>query len=208
MVALASPDVRRDARHHLHQRDVALGSLCRMGVYTMMTVTALALGTLTMAAHQVALQVFWTLTYFTIRSSSRHQFHRQGSRTKADARAAHGHHAHGTEPRRGVRHRRGRARRSTFAVGVFTADLELQALIRTITPLMGLSRSVLRSCSSPRGCSSECGTLQVPAQRALPQLRRPGRRALLGQALVRGVMGHLDRRAHEPDAAHDAARRA
>ena len=41
-----------------------LGSLCRMGVYTMMTMTALKIGSLTMAAHQVALQIFWTLTYF------------------------------------------------------------------------------------------------------------------------------------------------
>jgi Na+-driven multidrug efflux pump len=39
-----------------------LGSLCRMGVYTLMTTTAIKLGTLTMAAHQVALQIFWTLT--------------------------------------------------------------------------------------------------------------------------------------------------
>ena len=61
VVALASPDVRRDARHHLRQRDVA-PDRCAMGVYTMM-VTALA-GHAHHGGHQVALQVFWTLTYF------------------------------------------------------------------------------------------------------------------------------------------------
>ena len=41
-----------------------LGSLCRMEVYTMMSGGRWRWSTLTMAAHQVALQVFWTLTYF------------------------------------------------------------------------------------------------------------------------------------------------
>jgi|TARA_B100000519_G_C14213210_1_gene423656 Na+-driven multidrug efflux pump len=35
-----------------------------MGVYTMMTSTALHLGNAVMAAHQIALNVFWSLTYF------------------------------------------------------------------------------------------------------------------------------------------------
>ena len=35
-----------------------------MGVYTMMTTTALHLGNAVMAAHQIALNVFWSLTYF------------------------------------------------------------------------------------------------------------------------------------------------
>ena len=39
-------------------------SICRMGVYTMMTTTALHLGNAVMAAHQIALNVFWSLTYF------------------------------------------------------------------------------------------------------------------------------------------------
>ena len=39
-------------------------SICRMGVYTMMTSTALHLGNAVMAAHQIALNVFWSLTYF------------------------------------------------------------------------------------------------------------------------------------------------
>lgn len=41
-----------------------LGSLCRMGVYTLMTVTATSMGMVTIASHQIALQVFWFLTYF------------------------------------------------------------------------------------------------------------------------------------------------
>jgi len=41
-----------------------LGSLCRMGVYTMMTVTATAVGLVATAVHQIALQIFWALTYF------------------------------------------------------------------------------------------------------------------------------------------------
>lgn len=42
-----------------------LGSLCRMGVYTAITYVATAMGTLTVATHQIALQVYWFLTYFT-----------------------------------------------------------------------------------------------------------------------------------------------
>ena len=41
-----------------------LGSVCRMGVYTMMTTTATSMGVLVSATHQIALQIFWTLTYF------------------------------------------------------------------------------------------------------------------------------------------------
>jgi len=41
-----------------------LGSVCRMGVYTLLTVAATMDGVLTVAAHQIALQVFWFLTYF------------------------------------------------------------------------------------------------------------------------------------------------
>ncbi|KAK3245148.1 hypothetical protein CYMTET_45270 [Cymbomonas tetramitiformis] len=41
-----------------------LGSLCRMGVYTMMTVAATASGMVTVAAHQIGLQIFWFFTYF------------------------------------------------------------------------------------------------------------------------------------------------
>jgi len=41
-----------------------LGSVCRMGVYTLLTVAATMSGVVTVAAHQIALQVFWFLTYF------------------------------------------------------------------------------------------------------------------------------------------------
>mmetsp|Transcript_17221 Transcript_17221/g.58892 ORF Transcript_17221/g.58892 Transcript_17221/m.58892 type:complete len:651 (+) Transcript_17221:560-2512(+) len=41
-----------------------LGSLCRMGVYTMMTIAATTCGVIVTACHQIALQVFWTVTYF------------------------------------------------------------------------------------------------------------------------------------------------
>ena len=63
----------------------------------------------------------------------------------------------------------------TFAVGVFTADLELQALIRTITPLMGLSQLVFALVlverrpvpavprGSPTGCSAPHAVASPPA---------------------------------------------
>mmetsp|Transcript_8090 Transcript_8090/g.29862 ORF Transcript_8090/g.29862 Transcript_8090/m.29862 type:complete len:584 (+) Transcript_8090:616-2367(+) len=41
-----------------------LGSMCRMGIYTAISITATKMGVIASAAHQVALQVFWFLTYF------------------------------------------------------------------------------------------------------------------------------------------------
>lgn len=41
-----------------------LGSVCRMGVYTLITMCATTLSTTYVATHQVAMQVFWFLTYF------------------------------------------------------------------------------------------------------------------------------------------------
>ena len=138
-----------------------LGSLCRMGVYTMMTMTALALGTLTMAAHQVALQVFWTLTYFV-----------DPLFVAATSFIARDHGRRPTRVRRMATTLMGLslgvgcviavacAAIPTFAVGVFTADLELQALIRTITPLMGLSQLVSALVLVTEGVLIGCGDLK------------------------------------------------
>ena len=107
----------------------------------MMTMTALSLGSLTMAAHQVALQIFWTLTYFVDPLFV--------AATSFIARD------HGRRPARvrrmawllmgmslcvGSVITMGCIAIPTFGVGIFTADVELQALIRGISPLMGASQ--------------------------------------------------------------------
>jgi|AntAceMinimDraft_12_1070368.scaffolds.fasta_scaffold37319_1 MATE family multidrug resistance protein len=138
-----------------------LGSLCRMGVYTMMTMTALALGTMTMAAHQVALQIFWTLTYFVDPLFV--------AATSFIARD------HGRRP---VRVRRmawllmglslgvgavisiACVAVPTFGVQIFTSDVELQGLIRQITPLMGLSQLISALVLVTEGVLIGCGDLR------------------------------------------------
>mmetsp|Transcript_6408 Transcript_6408/g.16338 ORF Transcript_6408/g.16338 Transcript_6408/m.16338 type:complete len:548 (+) Transcript_6408:86-1729(+) len=138
-----------------------LGSLCRMGVYTMMTMTALALGTLTMAAHQVALQIFWTLTYFVDPLFV--------AATSFIARD------HGRRPARvrrmawllmgmslcvGAVITMGCIAIPTFGVQIFTSDVELQALIRSIIPLMGASQMVAALVLVTEGVLIGCGDLR------------------------------------------------
>lgn len=138
-----------------------LGSLCRMGVYTMMTTTALRLGTLTMAAHQVALQIFWTLTYFV-----------DPLFVAATSFIA-----------RDYGRRKNRVRRmsvllmllslvvgvliaglsfviSSFGAGVFTSDLIVQNSIKKVGPLMGLAQLVSALVLVTEGVLIGCGDLR------------------------------------------------
>ena len=121
----------------------------------------LALGTLTMAAHQVALQIFWTLTYFVDPLFV--------AATSFIARD------HGRRP---VRVRRmawllmgmsllvgmviacGSVAIPTFGVQIFTKDLELQAVIRSVTPLMGASQLISALVLVTEGVLIGCGDLR------------------------------------------------
>jgi len=138
-----------------------LGSLCRMGVYTMMTVTALACGTLTMAAHQVALQIFWTLTYFVDPLFV--------AATSFIARD------HGRRPERVRRMAWLLLRLSvgvgafiavvcylipTFAAGTFTTDPTLATMIGSIAPLMGTAQLVSAVVLVAEGVLIGCGDLR------------------------------------------------
>ena len=138
-----------------------LGSLCRMGVYTMMTMTALKIGSLTMAAHQVALQIFWTLTYFVDPLFV--------AATSFIARD------HGRRPDR-VRRMASLLLRLSVGVGafiavacylipvfgarVFTTDPDLASMIRSIAPLMGTSQLISAVVLVTEGILIGCGDLR------------------------------------------------
>ena len=118
-------------------------SICRMGVYTMMTTTALHLGNAVMAAHQIALNVFWSLTYFVdplfVASTSfiARDFERDAEKAKNIAK---------------------KLLLLSFAVGVFisivafvvaafasaafTADFYVQSLVRSVSLYMLVSQCV------------------------------------------------------------------
>lgn len=138
-----------------------LGSLCRMGVYTMMTMTALKIGALTMAAHQVALQIFWTLTYFVDPLFV--------AATSFIARD------HGRRPERVRRMAWLLLRLSvgvgafiavvcylipTFAAGTFTTDPTLATMIGSIAPLMGTAQLVSAVVLVAEGVLIGCGDLR------------------------------------------------
>ena len=138
-----------------------LGSLCRMGVYTMMTMTALKIGALTMAAHQVALQIFWTLTYFVDPLFV--------AATSFIARD------HGRRPERVRRMAWLLLRLSvgvgafiavvcylvpTHAAGAFTTDATLATMIGSIAPLMGTAQLVSAVVLVAEGVLIGCGDLR------------------------------------------------
>ena len=138
-----------------------LGSLCRMGVYTMMTMTALKIGSLTMAAHQVALQIFWTLTYFVDPLFV--------AATSFIARD------HGRRPERVRRMAWLLLRLSvgvgafialvcylvpTYAAGTFTTDATLATMIGSIAPLMGTAQLVSAVVLVAEGVLIGCGDLR------------------------------------------------
>lgn len=138
-----------------------LGSLCRMGVYTMMTMTALKIGALTMAAHQVALQIFWTLTYFVDPLFV--------AATSFIARD------HGRRPER-VRRMAWLLLRLSVGVGAFiavvcylvpthaaaafTTDATLATMIGSIAPLMGTAQLVSAVVLVAEGVLIGCGDLR------------------------------------------------
>ena len=138
-----------------------LGSFCRMGVYTMMTMTALKIGALTMAAHQVALQIFWTLTYFVDPLFV--------AATSFIARD------HGRRPERVRRMAWLLLRLSvgvgafialvcylvpTYAAGTFTTDATLVTMIGSIAPLMGTAQLVSAVVLVAEGVLIGCGDLR------------------------------------------------
>lgn len=138
-----------------------LGSLCRMGVYTMMTMTALKMGALTTAAHQVALQIFWTLTYFVDPLFV--------AATSFIARD------HGRRPERVRRMAWLLFRLSvgvgaiiavvcylvpTYAAGAFTTDRTLATMIGSIAPLMGTAQLVSAVVLVAEGVLIGCGDLR------------------------------------------------
>ena len=118
-------------------------SICRMGVYTMMTTTALHLGNAVMAAHQIALNVFWSLTYFVdplfVASTSfiARDFERDAEKAKTIAKkllllsfAV------------GVFISIVAFLVSAFASGAFTTDFYVQSLVRSVSVYMLLSQCV------------------------------------------------------------------
>lgn len=138
-----------------------LGSLCRMGVYTMMTMTALALGTLTMAAHQVALQIFWTLTYFVdplfvaATSFIARDYGRRPVRVRRMAQLL-----MGMSLAVGAFISVACYAVPTFGVNIFTPEKELQDLIKTIAPLMALSQLISALVLVTEGVLIGCGNLR------------------------------------------------
>lgn len=138
-----------------------LGSLCRMGVYTLMTTTAIKLGTLTMAAHQVALQIFWTLTYFVdplfvaATSFIARDFGRRPERVRKMAWLlmvlAMG---------VGVVIAGLSFAISTYGPGVFTEDVLIQTAIRGVGPLMAASQLVSALVLVTEGVLIGCGDLR------------------------------------------------
>ena len=118
-------------------------SICRMGVYTMMTTTALHLGNAVMAAHQIALNVFWSLTYFVdplfVASTSfiARDFERDAEKAKTIAKkllllsfAV------------GVFISIVAFLVSAFASGAFTTDFYVQSLVRSVSVYMLVSQCV------------------------------------------------------------------
>ena len=132
-----------------------------MGVYTMMTMTTMKIGSLTMAAHQVALQIFWTLTYFVDPLFV--------AATSFIARD------HGRRPDR-VRRMASLLLRLSVGVGafiavacylipvfgarVFTTDPDLASMIRSIAPLMGTSQLISAVVLVTEGILIGCGDLR------------------------------------------------
>ena len=185
-----------------------LGSLCRMGVYTMMTTTALWLGTLVMAAHQVALQIFWTLTYLVdplfvaATSFVARDFGRRPRRVRRMSALL-----------MGLSLVVGAAIAALsffvakFGAGAFTDDATVLASIKSVASLMGAAQLVSALVLVTEGVLIGCGDL-----RYLPDVhastRCAGRRAVVGGQNRRGAAGHMGRRVHEPGAAQGAARRA
>ena len=145
----------------LHLGHAPAGVALPHGVYTMMTMTALKIGALTMAAHQVALQIFWTLTYFVDPLFV--------AATSFIARD------HGRRPERVRRMawllfaliRRGGARlsppsatSSPRAAGTFTTDATLATMIGSIAPLMGTAQPVSAVVLVAEGVLIGCGDLR------------------------------------------------
>ena len=138
-----------------------LGSLCRMGVYTMMTTTALRLGTLVMAAHQVALQIFWTLTYFVdplfvaATSFVARDFGRRPTRVRRMSALL-----------MGLSLVIGAAIAtlsfcvSSFGAGAFTNDVTVLASIKSVAPLMGAAQLVSALVLVTEGVLIGCGDLR------------------------------------------------
>ena len=138
-----------------------LGSLCRMGVYTMMTTTALWLGTLVMAAHQVALQIFWTLTYLVdplfvaATSFVARDFGRRPRRVRRMSALL-----------MGLSLVVGAAIAALsffvakFGAGAFTDDATVLASIRSVAPLMGAAQLVSALVLVTEGVLIGCGDLR------------------------------------------------
>ena len=138
-----------------------LGSLCRMGVYTMMTTTALWLGTLVMAAHQVALQIFWTLTYLVdplfvaATSFVARDFGRRPRRVRRMSALL-----------MGLSLVVGAAIAAlsffvaNFGAGAFTDDATVLASIRSVAPLMGAAQLVSALVLVTEGVLIGCGDLR------------------------------------------------
>ena len=138
-----------------------LGSLCRMGVYTMMTTTALRLGTLVMAAHQVALQIFWTLTYLVdplfvaATSFVARDFGRRPTRVRRMSALL-----------MGLSLVVGAAIAAlsffvaNFGAGAFSDDATVLASIRSVAPLMGAAQLVSALVLVTEGVLIGCGDLR------------------------------------------------
>jgi len=120
-----------------------LSSICRMGVYTMMTTTALYLGNAVMAAHQIALNVFWSLTYFVdplfVASTSfiARDFDRDPRKSKTIAKTL-----LALSLIVGIFVAFIAFMVSTFGSGAFTMDAQVQTLVRSISVYMLLSQFV------------------------------------------------------------------
>ena len=138
-----------------------LGSLCRMGVYTMMTTTALRLGTLVMAAHQVALQIFWTLTYFVdplfvaATSFVARDFGRRPARVRRMSALL-----MGLSLAVGAGIATLSFCISTFGAGVFTNDATVLASIKSVASLMGAAQLVSALVLVTEGVLIGCGDLR------------------------------------------------
>ena len=138
-----------------------LGSLCRMGVYTMMTTTALRLGTLTMAAHQVALQIFWTLTYFVdplfvaATSFVARDFGRRPARVRRMSALL-----MGLSSAVGAVIATLSFCVSAFGAGAFTTDPTVLASIKSVAPLMGAAQLVSALVLVTEGVLIGCGDLR------------------------------------------------
>lgn len=182
-------------------------SICRMGVYTMMTTTALHLGNAVMAAHQIALNVFWSLTYFVdplfVASTSfiARDFERDAEKAKTIAKKT---------PPSFLRRRRLHLHRRLLGLRVCLWSVH-HGLLRPILGPIGLClHARLSVCLGGGLCQRRHPHRRrrraIFTPRALAQLPRPRRRFTRRWSLLLGFTRHMVRRPHEPNISVDATR--